>query len=339
MDFILILEWVIKSVLLILILLLGFAYLTYYERKALARLQVRYGPNRAGPYGLLQPVADGIKLIFKEEVIPARADKFIFILAPIITVIPALTVLAVVPLGGTINLFGREISLAISSNLNVGILFIAAITSISVYGIVLAGWSSNNKYATMGGIRSSAQMISYELALGLAFIGPIMLASSMSVESIVGAQSRMGWFVIYQPIGVIIFWLATLAEVNRHPFDMPEAEQELTAGYHVEYSGMKFALFFMAEYVKMIAVSIILATLFFGGYLGPFVDQFPILGPIYLFIKVVILLFLMIWVRATFPRLRYDKLMRFGWKFLLPIAILNVLLTAVIIVLFPGIIR
>jgi len=339
MDFILILEWVIKSVLLILILLLGFAYLTYYERKALARLQVRYGPNRAGPYGVLQPVADGIKLIFKEEVIPARADKIIFILAPIITVIPALTVLAVVPLGGTINLFGREISLAIASNLNVGILFIAAITSISVYGIVLAGWSSNNKYATMGGIRSSAQMISYELALGLAFIGPIMLASSMSVESIVGAQSRMGWFFIYQPIGVIIFWVATIAEVNRHPFDMPEAEQELTAGYHTEYSGMKFALFFMAEYVKMIAVSIILATLFFGGYLGPFVDKFPILGPIYLFIKVLILLFLMIWVRATFPRLRYDKLMRFGWKFLLPVAILNVLLTAVIIVLFPGIIR
>lgn len=339
MDYILILEWVIKSILLIIILLLGFAYLTYYERKALARLQVRYGPNRAGPYGLLQPLADGVKLIFKEELIPARADKIIFILAPIITVIPALTVLAVVPFGGTINLFGNPISLDLASNLNVGILYIAAITSISVYGIVLAGWSSNNKYAMMGGIRSSAQMISYELALGLAFIGPIMLASSMSIGSIVDAQSRMGWFFIYQPIGIIIFWIATIAEVNRHPFDMPEAEQELTAGYHTEYSGMKFALFFMAEYVKMIAVCIILATLFLGGYLGPFVDQLPILGPIYLFIKVMILLFLMIWVRATFPRLRYDKLMRFGWKFLLPLAIFNILLTAVIIVLFPGIIR
>lgn len=339
MDYILITEWVIKSVLLILVLLLGFAYLTYYERKALARLQVRYGPNRAGPFGLLQPLADGVKLIFKEELIPAQADKIIFIIAPIITVIPALIVLAVIPFGETITIFGREISLSIASSVNIGILYIAAVTSISVYGIVLAGWSSNNKYATMGGIRSSAQMISYELALGLAFIGPILLAGSMSIDNIVDAQSRMGWFIIYQPIGVIIFWLATIAEVNRHPFDMPEAEQELTAGYHTEYSGLKFALFFMAEYIKMIAVSIILATLFLGGYLGPFVDQVPILGPIYLFIKVVILLFLMIWVRATFPRLRYDKLMGFGWKFLLPIAILNVFLTAVIIVLFPGLIR
>jgi len=336
MDLITIVEWIIKSLILIVILLLGFAYLTYYERKALARLQVRYGPNRAGPFGLLQPVADGIKLIFKEELIPAQADKLIFILAPIITVIPALIVLAVIPLGDTITLFGREISLSIAANINVGILYIAAVTSISVYGIVLAGWSSNNKYALMGGIRSSAQMISYELALGLAFVGPILLASSMNINEIVNAQARMGWFIIYQPIGIVIFWLTTLAEVNRHPFDMPEAEQELTAGYHTEYSGMKFALFFMAEYVKMIAVSIILATLFLGGYRGPFVDQVPILGPLYLFIKVLILLFVMIWVRATFPRLRYDKLMRFGWKVLLPVALLNVFITAVIIVLFPG---
>ena len=189
----------------------------------------------------------------------------------------------------------------------------------------------------MGGIRSTAQMISYELALGLAFVGPILLARSMSIDAIVDAQGRIGWFFIYQPIGVIIFWLATLAEVNRHPFDMPEAEQELTAGYHAEYSGMKFALFFMAEYIKMIAVSVILATLFFGGYRGPFVDTLPILGPVYLFIKVLILLFIMIWVRATFPRIRYDKLMAFGWKFLLPVAILNILLTAVLMVLFRGI--
>ena len=313
--------------------------MTYNERKAHARLQSRYGPNRAGPFGLLQPVADGVKLIFKEELIPAQADKLLFILAPIITVIPALIILAVVPIGGTITLFGREISLSIASNVSVGILFITAVTSISVYGIVLAGWSSNNKYALMGGIRATAQMISYELALGLAFIGPILLARSLSIDEIINAQARMGWFFIYQPLGVIIFWVATLAEVNRHPFDMPEAEQELTAGYHTEYSGMKFALFFMAEYIKMIAISVILATLFFGGYRGPFVDQIPLLGPLYLFIKVFLLLFIMIWVRATFPRLRYDKLMGFGWKFLLPVALLNVFLTAVLIVLFPGLLR
>jgi NADH-quinone oxidoreductase subunit H len=300
MDYVSIAEWVIKSLILILILLAGFAYLTYYERKALARLQSRYGPNRAGPFGLLQPVADAVKLIFKEELIPAQADKLLFILAPIITVIPALIILAVVPIGGTITLFGREISLSIASNVSVGILFITAVTSISVYGIVLAGWSSNNKYALMGGIRATAQMISYELALGLAFIGPILLARSLSIDEIINAQARMGWFFIYQPLGVIIFWVATLAEVNRHPFDMPEAEQELTAGYHTEYSGMKFALFFMAEYIKMIAVSVILATLFFGGYRGPFVDQIPLLGPLYLFIKVFLLLFIMIWVSRRY---------------------------------------
>jgi NADH-quinone oxidoreductase subunit H len=205
-----------------------------------------------------------------------------------------------------------------------------------VYGIVLAGWSSNNKYAMLGGIRSSAQMISYELALGLAFIGPIILAGSMSMLDIVEAQRRIGWFIIWQPLGGIIFFIAALAEVNRAPFDMPEAEQELTAGYHTEYSGLKFALFFMAEYIKMIAVSAIAATLFFGGYRGPFVDQIPLLGPFYLFIKVFLLLFIMIWVRATLPRIRYDRLMAFGWKVLLPVALLNVFITAVIVVLVGG---
>jgi NADH-quinone oxidoreductase subunit H len=207
-----------------------------------------------------------------------------------------------------------------------------AVTSIAVYGIVLAGWSSNNKYALMGGLRSTAQMVSYELALGLAFVGPILLAGSMSLVTIVEAQNPV-WYFIYQPIGVVIFLIAPLAEVNRNPFDMPEAEQELTAGYHAEYSGMKFALFFMAEYIKMIAVSAMAATLFFGGYRGPFVDSLPWLGPIYLFIKILILLFGMIWVRATLPRFRYDRLMDFGWKVLLPLALFNVFITAVIIVL------
>ncbi|MFO7625112.1 MAG: NADH-quinone oxidoreductase subunit NuoH [Anaerolineales bacterium] len=335
MDASLVIEWVIKSLILIFALLTGFAYLTLYERKALARIQVRIGPNRAGRWGALQPVADGIKLIFKEELIPDRAHKLIFVLAPIITVVPALVILAVVPWGGTMTVFGREISLSLA-DLNVGILYLLAIASIAVYGIVLAGWASNNKYAMLGGMRSSAQMISYELALGLALIGPIMLAGSMSLQDIVNTQAEIGWFIIYQPLGAIIFWVAALAEVNRAPFDMPEAEQELTAGYHTEYSGMKFALFFMAEYIKMIAVSAIAATLFFGGYRGPFIDTLPWLGPIYLFLKVFILLFGMIWVRATIPRIRYDRLMTFGWKVMLPLALVNVFVTAVVIVLVGG---
>lgn len=335
MDVALLIEWIIKSLILLIALLTGFAYLTFYERKALARIQVRIGPNRAGPGGWLQPVADGLKLIFKEELVPAKAYKAMFILAPVITVVPALIILAVVPWGGTVTVFGRQVSLSIA-NINVGVLYITAIASISVYGIVLAGWSSNNKYAMLGGIRSSAQMISYELALGLGFIGPMMLANSMSIQDIVEAQRGM-WFVVYQPIGALVFWIATLAEVNRAPFDMPEAEQELTAGYHTEYSGLKFALFFMAEYIKMIAVSVIAASLFFGGYLGIDLSWIPVIGPIinpwmgpvWLLLKVLVLLFGMIWVRATLPRIRYDRLMAFGWKILFPLALANVFMTAV----------
>ena len=334
MDYLLIIEWIIKAVVILLFCVTGFAYLTFYERRALARIQVRIGPNRAGPSGWLQPVADGIKLIFKEEVIPARAYKVLFILAPMITVFPALVIMAVIPWGTAITIFGRTIPLYLT-DINVGVLYLVAIASISVYGIVLAGWSSNNKYAMMGGIRSSAQMISYELALGLALIGPILIAGTMSLMGIVEAQNPV-WFIVYQPIGALVFFIASVAEVNRAPFDMPEAEQELTAGYHAEYSGMKFALFFMAEYVKMIAISAIGATLFLGGFRGPFVDQLPILGPFYLFFKILVLLFLLIWLRATLPRLRYDRLMAFGWKFLLPVALANVFLTAVVLVLIGG---
>lgn len=334
MDLFLILEWTVKAVILLLFCVAGFAYLTFYERRALARIQIRIGPNRAGPSGWLQPAADGIKLIFKEELIPAQAYRIVFLLAPIITVFPALVIMAVIPWGTSITLFGREIPLYIA-DINVGVLYLVSIASISVYGIVLAGWSSNNKYAMMGGMRSSAQMVSYELALGLALIGPIMIAGSMSLVQIVEAQNPV-WFIIYQPIGFLIFFIASVAEVNRAPFDMPEAEQELTAGYHAEYSGMKFALFFMAEYVKMIAVSAIGATLFLGGFRGPFVDQVPILGPFYLFFKIMVLLFVLIWLRATLPRIRYDRLMAFGWKVLLPVALANVFLTAVILVLIGG---
>lgn len=338
MDFALFLEWFIKAFVWILILLGGFAYLTYYERRALARIQSRIGPNRAGPLGLFQPIADAVKLIFKEEFMPARADKLLFVLAPIITLTPALVITAVVPLGAEpFEFFGRQITWYIA-DLNVGVLYIMSVASIAVYGIVLAGWSSNNKYAMLGGLRSTAQMISYELALGFSFIGVIMLANSSRLIDIVEAQRSL-WFAILQPVGMVIFLIATLAEVNRAPFDMPEAEQELAAGYHSEYGGMKFALLFMAEYDKMIAICIIAATFFFGGYLGPDVTKIPLIGqyltwavpfmgPLYVFVKVFILLFGMIWVRATLPRIRYDRLMAFGWKILLPLTLALIFLTA-----------
>ena len=340
MDLGSIIEAVIKSAILLAIMTGGFAYLTLYERKVLARLQVRIGPNRTGPVGILQPIADALKLIFKEELIPANANKLLFILAPVITVFPALVITAVIPWGGTIRMFGRDVNLEIA-DINVGVLYITAIASIAVYGITLAGWSSNNKYAMLGGLRASAQMISYELGLGLAFISPIIVAGSMRINDIIQAQSTFtGWlkYLLMQPLAPIIFLVASLAEVNRAPFDMPEAEQELTAGYHTEYSGMKFALFFMAEYIKMIAVSMIAATLFLGGYGGPLVDVEGLqwLGPIYLFAKVVLVLFFMIWLRATLPRFRYDRLMAFGWKIMLPLALLNVFIVAVVTVLVGG---
>lgn len=324
-------EVVIKSIVLILALLTGFAYLTYYERRVLARFQSRLGPNRAGPEGLLQPIADAVKLIFNEEVIPNQAYRIVFILAPIITMVPALAIVAGIPWGDSVMIFGREISLVIA-DVNVGALYIMSVASIAVYGVVLAGWSSNNKYAMMGGLRSSAQMISYELALGLSFVSVILLANSMQISEMIAAQRGM-WFFIIQPVGTIIFMIATLAELNRAPFDMPEAEQELSAGFNVEYSGMKFALFYMAEYTKMISISSIVATLFFGGYLGPGVESFPWLGPLYLFIKILIFLFGMIWIRASWPRIRYDRLMAFGWKILLPLSLAIVFITALGILL------
>ncbi len=334
-------EWIIKGFVLAFAILTGFAYLTLYERRALARIQVRIGPNRAGPQGLLQPMADAVKLIFKEEFTPASADKVLFVLAPIMTVVPALIIAAVIPFGTqfTLPFIDHPITLYVA-DINVGVLYLTAIASIAVYGIVLAGWSSNNKYAMLGGMRSAAQMISYELALGLCFVIAIMLGNSMSLLDIVNAQKDV-WFAVLQPVGALIFLITTLAEVNRAPFDMPEAEQELAAGYHSEYSGMKFALFFMAEYSKMIVISMIAATLYFGGFREFWflqgtilsVDHFWWLGPIYLLLKVIVLLFFMIWIRATWPRIRYDRLMAFGWKVLLPLSLVVVFLTAVGIVL------
>ena len=329
MEWVRLIEWIIKAVISTVVLLAGFAYMTWAERKFSALLQQRIGPNRVGPFGLFQPVADGIKLIFKEELIPAAADKAVFLLAPIITVVPAFIVLAVVPWGPPVKDFygpGLDLPLGIA-DLNVGMMYILSVTSIAIYGITLGGWASSNKYAMLGGLRSSAQMISYELALGLAVVGPLLLAGSMSMLDIANAQAAL-WYVILQPLAALIFYIAALAEVNRAPFDMPEAEQELTAGYHTEYSGMKFALFFMAEYIKMIGVSAIFATLFLGGWQGPLVYQFPWLGIVYFWGKIIASLVFMIWTRSTLPRLRYDRLMAFGWKVLLPAALVNVLVTA-----------
>lgn len=337
MDWFQLAEIGVKTGVLIFTLLTGFAYLTLFERRLLAKIQTRVGPNRVGPWGLLQPAADGIKLIFKEELIPDRADKTLFVLAPIVTLIPALIIMAVIPFGPDLQVFGRTVSQSIAANINVGVLYLLAVSSIAVYGIALAGWSSGNKYALLGGLRAAAQMVSYELALGLAFVVPILLAGSMSIQDIVAAQDGFTrWFVWKQPLGFLILFIASVAEINRAPFDMPEAEQELVAGFHTEYSGMKFALFFMAEYIKMIAVSAIAATFFLGGYWGPFVEQFPLLGPVYFGIKVVGLLFVFIWLRATLPRIRYDRLMQLGWKVLLPLALLTVVWTAAYVVWVGG---
>ncbi len=335
-DWTLLIEWVVKSVISIAVMLAGFAYMTWAERKVAAKLQTRIGPNRRGPFGLLFPVADGLKLIFKEETMPIGADKWVFILAPMITVVPALVVLAVVPWGPSIVVPWRTPEMGPMplglADLNVGLMYILSVTSIAVYGVALGGWASNNKYATLGGLRASAQMIAYEIPLGLSMIGVLMLAGSMSMGDIVAAQGSQGWFILLQPLAALIFYIAGLAETNRAPFDMPEAEQELTAGFHTEYGGMKFAMFFMAEYVKMIGVSAIFTTMFLGGWQGPFVEQVPLLGIVYFWGKTIVSLIFMIWVRSTLPRLRYDRLMAFGWKVLLPLALANVVLTAAALV-------
>lgn len=325
----------------------GFAYTTLLERKLLARFQVRVGPNRAGyipvPWGkgekrflggFLQPAADAVKLFFKEDPTPAKADKVIYNLAPMLAVIPAILILAVIPWAPGFKLFNWEFEpyFAIAPGINVGVLFVLAITSIGVYGIILAGWSSNSKYAVMGGIRASAQMISYELALGIIVLIPVIMANSMDLGVIVSAQNPL-WYAFIQPIAALIFFIAALAELQRAPFDLLEAEQELSAGYVVEYAGMRFGMFFMAEYMKMISFSAIFAVFFLGGYQGPFVDQIPALGFVYSIGKIFLMLCIMIWVRATLPRLRYDQLMGFGWKRLLPIAVLNFLITAIFIVM------
>ncbi|MDQ4076177.1 MAG: NADH-quinone oxidoreductase subunit NuoH [Chloroflexota bacterium] len=324
-------ETLIKIAVLFAILLTGFAYLTLFERRVLAALQSRVGPNRVGPGGFLQPAADGLKLLFKEDIIPRDADKILYVLAPIAVVITALMAVAVVPFGPTIEVFGYTLPLYLA-DINIAVLFFLGLGSLQVYGVVLAGWASNNKYALMGGLRASSQMISYELAMGLSLLAVVMLAGSLSMVDIVNAQAGGRWFILLQPIGFIVFAITMVAETKRAPFDLPEAEQELVAGFHTEYSGMKFAMFYMGEYISIIIISAVAATLYLGGWRGPFVAELPILGPIYLFLKVLVFLFVFVWLRATFPRLRYDRLMTVGWKILIPAALLNLAITAVAVV-------
>jgi NADH-quinone oxidoreductase subunit H len=289
-------------------------------------MQVRLGPMRVGWHGLLQPIADGLKLIFKEDIIPAKASKVIFVLAPVIAVVPALLAIAVIPFGDSISILGQSIDMVIT-DVNIGILFVLAVTSVGVYGIILAGWSSNNKYSLLGALRSAAQMISYELSLGLSLIGVIMISQSLSLVEIVDSQAKY-WFIILQPLGFLIYAISAIAETNRCPFDLPEAETELVAGFHTEYSSMKFALFFMAEYANIITVSAVGVTFFFGGWRGPYLP--PV---VWFLIKMALCIFFFVWLRSTFPRFRYDQLMKIGWKFLLPLALANILVTALVMAL------
>jgi NADH-quinone oxidoreductase subunit H len=302
-------------------MLLIVAYMTLMERKVLGHMQVRYGPNRAGPFGLLQPIADGIKLFFKEDIIIPHANRLIYIFAPTVIVITALMSYAVIPFGDNITILGYKVDMVVA-DVNVGLLYLFAISSLGVYGVVMGGWASNNKYSLLGAIRSSAQMISYELSLGLSIIGVLMITGSLSTVKIVEAQSQV-WFIVYQPLGFIIYLISAVAECSRTPFDLTECENELVAGYQTEYSSMKFGLYYLAEYAHILVVSSLAVTLFFGGWHG------PLLPPVIWFlIKVFIFIFCFIWIRATYPRFRYDQLMKFGWKVLFPLSLLNILITA-----------
>ncbi|MFW5853848.1 MAG: NADH-quinone oxidoreductase subunit NuoH [Thermodesulfobacteriota bacterium] len=308
------------------VLLFLAAYLVWAERKFLGRLQVRYGPNRAGKFGLLQPIADSIKMITKEDIVPTAADPVLFMLAPAVVAVTALLMFAVVPFGPTVVLWGREIPMVIT-DINVGLLYVFALSSLGVYGVALGGWASNSKFALLGGIRGAAQMISYELSLGLSLVPIVMMARSFSLVDIVAAQADYP-FIIFQPVAFIIFFISAVAESKRIPFDLPEAENELGAGFHMEYSGMRFGLFFIGEYVHMQVFGALLAVFFLGGWHG------PLLPPVvWLLIKIIVISLFMIWMRGTLPRLRYDQLMTFGWKVLIPAALVNIVVTGAFILI------
>jgi NADH-quinone oxidoreductase subunit H len=314
-------------------------YATLVERKFAGFLQDRFGPDRAGKWGILQPVADGVKLFFKEEFMPATADKFLYILGPSLTMLVACMTSAVIPWGRSLVINGTEYPLQVA-NLNVGILYVFAVVSLAVYGIMIGGWASNNKYSLMGAMRASSQMISYELAMGLAIASLLMMTGTFSLNEIVEQQKGFHWNVFYQPLAFLIFFICALAETNRHPFDLPECETELIGGYHTEYSSMKLGFYLFSEYINMFISSAIMATLFFGGYYFPFIDRLPlspnalvIVGSIVLFVKIFAFILLFMWIRWTIPRFRYDQLMSLGWKKLMPLALLNLIITGVVILL------
>lgn len=310
-----------KIVIVLGIVSLVVAYLTYLERKIIGHIQMRLGPMRVGWHGLLQPIADGLKLFLKEDIIPAKADKIVFVIAPIMVLVPAFVVYSVLPFGPNFYI----------TQVNVGLFLVLAVSSLGVFGIVMAGWASNSKYSLLGALRSAAQMLSYEIFLGFSLIGPLMLAGSLNLQNIVAAQSGI-WFIFYQPLAFVVFFIAALAETNRIPFDLPEAETELVAGFHTEYSGMKFAFFFLAEYANIMAVSTVGIAVFFGGWHG--IPGIPLPGIIWYLLKLGTFIFVFIWIRATLPRYRYDQLMRVGWKFMFPLVIANIFLTGLVKLLF-----
>jgi NADH-quinone oxidoreductase subunit H len=324
---------IIKSVAVLGVLLTAVAYSVWLERKVSAHIQNRWGPTRVGPFGLLQPLADGAKFIFKEDLTQPHVYKPLYIAAPIISLVFAITSISVIPFGNWVDI-GPWGTYPQITDVNIGLLVVLGITSMGVYGVALAGWSSNNKYSLLGGLRASAQMISYEVSLGLSLVGVLIITGSLSLRDIVDAQRHLHWNIFLQPVAFFIYLISAYAETNRTPFDLPEAESELVAGYHTEYSAMKFAMFFMAEYANMVTVACLATLLFFGGWLGP-VGGPPILQmilPVLWFcLKVFFFMFLYVWVRWTLPRFRYDQLMAFGWKVLLPLAVANIVVTALIV--------
>ncbi|HEV2067525.1 MAG TPA: NADH-quinone oxidoreductase subunit NuoH [Thermomicrobiales bacterium] len=320
------------------VLLISMAYMTWYERKVLAYMQDRVGPTRTGPHGLLQPIADAVKLLGKEDLVPAAADKYVFLFAPVAVFVAALVAAAVIPFGGTVDIFGRDVNLFIT-DLNVGALFLLAVSSAGVYGIILGAYASANRFSLLGGLRSAAQVISYELILGFSLVGIFILTGSLSLRDIMVEQQRTlsigpldvsNWFILSQPLAFVLFLIAAVAETNRAPFDLPEAETELVSGFHTEYSGFRFSLYFLGEYINMIVASLFASTLFLGGTDGPGAEEYWGLGLLWLFTKTVLFLFFYIWLRATLPRFRFDQLMGIAWKVLLPLALLNIIVTAFI---------
>lgn len=316
---------VIKILIVITVLLLGVAYMTWLERKVIGHMQVRLGPTHVGWKGLLQPIADGLKLVAKEDIVPDMVDKPVYIIAPLLSLIPALSAFAVIPFADKFTLFGYQVKPYIT-DVNIGILYVLALSSVGTYGLIMSGWASNSKYALLGSLRSSAQVISYETAMGLALIGPILLAGTLSLKGITEAQAGGVWYIVPQFVAFVIYLISAIAETNRAPFDLPEAETELVAGFHVEYSSMKFAMFFLAEYANMYVVSSIAAIVFLGGWNGPILPGF-----VWFVLKVLFFMFFYLWLRATLPRLRFDQLMALGWKILIPIALANVVITSIVV--------